>query len=242
MKYKILIIITLGTIFTSIIYFHTDKDNLNVLVLGDGISTGMTSYHIEGYDYNEYLIEYLNENNKLENYYKNFNEVDETASNLVNKLNNNIENIEKKIKLKQAVKEADIITITLGMDELNNYAKKNNLGSTKINGYLSKYKEVLTILRKLNNKKIYLISLYETNLVNKTKIKKINEELQKLCNQNNITYINIEDITANKEFFTTKNEYYLNYKGQKYIFNKIKDTLEPPTMKIIWKSKNINFV
>ncbi len=101
MKYKILIIIILGTIFTSIIYFHTDKDNLNVLVLGDGISTGMTSYHIEGYDYNEYLIEYLNENNKLENYYKNFNEVDETASNLVNKLNNNIENIEKKIKLKQ---------------------------------------------------------------------------------------------------------------------------------------------
>lgn len=233
MKYKILIIILLGTLFTAIIYFHTDKDNLNVLALGDGISTGMTSYHIESYDYNDYLTEYLNENNRLENYYKNFNEVDETASSLLNKVQNNIENIDKKIKLKQAIKEADIITISLGMDELNNYAKKNNLGSTKINGYLNKYEEVLKTLRKLNDKSIYLISLYKTTLVNDSKVQKINESLQNLAKQYNITYINIEDIIDHQEFFINKKEYYLNYKGQEYIFNKIKDTLEQPTMYII---------
>ena len=229
MKYKILIIIILGTLFTSIIYFHTDKDNLNILALGDGISTGMTSYHIEGYDYNEYLSEYLNENKRLENYYKNFNEVDETASNLVNKINNNIESIDKKIKIKQAIKEADIITISLGMDELNNYAKKNNLGSTKINGYLQKYDEVLKKIRKFNNKKIYLIGLYDTNLINKAKVNKINEELKNLAKQYDTTFIDIEDITENKEYFSG-NDYYINYKGQEYIFNKIKDTLEQPTM------------
>lgn len=233
MKYKIFIIILLGTLFTAIIYFHTDKDNLNVLALGDGISTGMTPYHIEGYDYNDYLIEYLNENNKLENYYKNFNEVDETASSLLNKINNNIENIDKKIKIKQAIKEADIITITLGMDELNNYAKKNNLGSTKINGYLNKYEEVLKVLRKLNDKSIYLISLYKTSLVNETKVQKINESLQNLAKQYNITYLNIEDIVEHQEFFISKKEYYLNYKGQEYIFNKIKENLEQTTMYIV---------
>lgn len=233
MKYKILIIIALGTLFTSIIYFHTDKDNLNVLALGDGLSSGMTSYHIEGYNYNDYLIEYLNENNRLENYYKNYNEVDETASSLLNKINNNIESIDKKTKLKQAIKEADMITITLGMDELNNYAKKNNLGSTKINGYLKKYEEVVKSLRKLNNKNIYLIGLYETAFLNETKVKKINEELKILCQQYNITYINIEDIITYKEYFTSKKEYYLNYKGQEYIFDKIKNTLEQPTMYII---------
>ena len=41
MKYKILIIIFLSTLFTALIYFWTDKDNLNILALGDGISTGM---------------------------------------------------------------------------------------------------------------------------------------------------------------------------------------------------------
>lgn len=233
MKYKIFIIIALGTLFTSIIYFCTDKNNLNILALGDGVSTGMTSYHIEGYDYNDYLVDYLNENKELENYYKNFNEVDETASSLLTKINNNIENLDKKIKLKQAIKEADIITITLGMDELNNYAKKNNLASTKINGYLNKYEELLKTIRKLNNKKIYLIGLYETNLLSETKVKKINEELKKLSSKYNLVYIEIEDVINHKEYFISNKEYYLNYKGQEYIFQKIKETFEVASINII---------
>ena len=193
----------------------------------------MTPYHIEGYDYNEYLAEYLNENKRLENYYKNFNEIDETASNLMNKINNNIENIDQKIKLKQAIKEADIITISLGMDELNNYAKKNNLGSTKINGYLTKYEEVVKNVRSLNNKKIYIIGLYPSTLINETKIVKINEGLKKLAKQYSIEYIDIESIVEQEEFFKSKNDYYLNYKGQEYIFSKIKETIEQATNAII---------
>lgn len=229
MKFKIIIIIIIGTILTSIIYVYTSKDNLNILALGDGLSTGMTPYHVEGFDYNDYLIEYLNESKKLDKYYKNFNEVDETVSNLINKINNNIENIDKKIKLKQAIKNADIITLSLGMDELNNYAKKNLLGSTKINGYLQKYDEALKIIRSLNNKKIYLISLYSTNLIPENKINKINEELKKLCQKYNINYIDISNIIDNQDFFIKNNNYYINYKGQEYIFNKIKDTLEIST-------------
>lgn len=233
MKYKITLIIILGIFFTSIIYFHTDRDKVNVLALGDGISTGMTVYHVEGYDYNEYLTEYLNEENNLENYYKYFNEVDETTTSLISKINNNIESIDKKIKLKQAIKEADIITVSLGMDELNNYAKKNTLGSTKITGFLNKYEEIMQMLRKLNTKKIYLISLYDSNLINKTKITKINEELKKLAEIYSISYIDITDITTHNEFFIQKNNYYLNYKGQEYIYNKIKQNFEESTFLII---------
>ena len=42
MKYKIGIIILIGTILTFCIYFHTEQGKINVLALGDGISTGMT--------------------------------------------------------------------------------------------------------------------------------------------------------------------------------------------------------
>lgn len=233
MKFKIATIIGIGMILTIGIYFHTGEDNISVLALGDGISTGMTVYHVEGYDYNEYLIEFLNEENKLGTYYKYFNEVDETASNLVIKMQNNMANIDKKIKLKQAIKEADIITISLGMDELNNYAKKNILGSTKINGFLKKYEEVITSIRKLNDKKIYIIGLYESTFISKSKIEKINLELQNLAQKNNCIFIDISNITENKEFFIQKNNYYLNYKGQEYIFQKIKETLETPTMLIV---------
>ena len=233
MKYKILLIICVGIVCTAIIYFHTDGEKINVLALGDGLSTGMTIYHVEGYDYNDYLIEYLNENQKLGTYYKSFNEVDETASNLAMKINNNVTTIEKKIKIKQAIKEADIITLSLGMDELNNYVKKNTLGTTKINGFLHKYEEVMRLLRNVNDKKIYCIGLYESNLINKTKIEKINTEIQKIAKKNNITFIDITDITEYKEFFLQKNNYYLNYKGQEYIFNKIKNTFSKETIYII---------
>lgn len=233
MKYKIAIIIILGIILTSLIYCYTSEDKLNVLALGDGLSTGMTIYHVEGYDYNEYLTEMLNEENNLGNYYRYFNEVDETASNLITKINNNMTSIDKKIQLKQAIKEADIITISLGMDELNNYAKKNTLGSTKINGFLKKYEEVLNILRKLNNKKIYVIGLYSSNLINQSKIKKINQEIEKLCQKHKLIYINIEDIQEHNEFFLQKNNYYPNYKGQKFIYDKIIENRSQNTMRII---------
>ena len=235
MKQKIGLTLILGIIITTIIYFNIDKDTLNFLALGDGISTGMTAYHIEGYDFNDYLTEYLNENNNLEHYYKTFNETDESVTSLLNKINNNVESLERKIKIKQAIKQADIITIALGMDELNNYVLKNNLGSTKINGYLNKFSELLKILRNLNNKKIFVIGLYSSTHINKKTVEKINTELERLVKKEQAEFINISEITENSNFFPVKNNYYLNYKGQEYIYNKIKEKLEKnlPTSKII---------
>lgn len=233
MKYKILIILILGTIITSFIYFHVDKSKQNLLALGDGISTGMTAYHVEGYDFNDYFVDYLNENNQLENYYRGFNETDETVSNLITKINNNITSMDTNTKLKQAIKEADIITIALGMDELNNYAAKNNLGSTKINGFINKYQELLTYLRSINDKKIYVIGLYPSKLINSTKIDKINKELKTICEQNTIDFIDISKMHQEKEFFPIQNNYYTNYKGQKYIFEEIKNMQNVSTFKII---------
>lgn len=233
MKYKIACIIILSILFTSIIYLNTKKDKIDILALGDGLATGMTIYHVEGYDYNEYLAEYFNENNKLDHYYKYFSEVDESASSLINKINNNIESIDQKIKIKQAIKEADIITITLGMDELNNYSKKNLLGTTKITGFLNKYEEIIKEIRKLNNKNIYIIGLYESKLINQTKISKINQEIKKLASSYNLVFVDIEDLVEKNEFFNQKNNYYMNYKGQEYIFNKIKHTFEKNAISII---------
>ncbi len=229
MKIKIFTILILGTIITSIIYFNIDDNKINYLSLGDGISTGMTTYHVEGYDFNDYLIEYLNEEKRLDNYYKSFNETDETVTSLLNKIKNNISNIEQKIKIKQAIKEADIITISLGMDELNNYTSKNNLGSTKINGYLKKIEELIKIICNLNDKQIYLISLYSSNKINLSKISKINTELKKISENYRIEYIDIEDITNYGEFFPRKNNYYMNYRGHEYIYNKIKEKIESNT-------------
>lgn len=226
MKHKLFMILALGTILTSFIYFHVNNSDLNLLTLGDGLSTGMTAYHVEGYDYNDYLAEYLNEEKGVNQVYKSFNETDETVMNLINKIHDNMQNVEQKIKIKQAIKKANIITIALGMDELNNYALKNNLGSTKINGFLQKYEELLKLIRSFNDKKVFVIGLYSTNRINQNKIEKINKELQNLTKKYQMDFIDITNIRNQNDFFTTKNSYYLNYKGQKYIFQQIKEKLE----------------
>ncbi len=225
MKYKILITLILGFIITSVIYFSVDDSKLSLLALGDGISTGMTAYHVEGYNFNDYLIDYLNEQDKLETYYKYFNESEETTNNLLNKINNNTFNVEQKYRIKHAIKEADITTIAIGMDELNNYALKNYLSTSKINEFINKYQEIVTKIKSLNNKKIFMIGLYSTSIINSNKINKINLELKNICESNNIIFIDIQRIIEEKGFFLLPKNYYINYKGQKYIFEKIKKFL-----------------
>jgi len=234
MKYKILIILIIGIILTSLIYFKSESKKINLLALGDGISTGMTAYHVEGYDFNDYLVEYLNESEKLDEYYKSFNETDETITSLLTKINNNVNSIDKKIKIKQAIKNANIITLAIGMDELNNYASKNNLGSTKIKGFLKKYNELLQEIRRLNDKKIFVIGLFNTSKINIPKIEKINIEIENIAKKYNCEFIDIENIREYNYFFTITKNYYLNYKGQKYIYEIIKDKLESlPVVNII---------
>lgn len=225
MKYKIGLILLCGLFLTSIIYFKEKKEEYNLLALGDGISIGMTPYNIEGYDFNDYLAEDLKQNNLLNKYYKNFNESDETVSSLLTKINNNETNLENKIKIKQAIEKSKIITIALGMDELNNYASKKELGSSKINSFISKYDELLQQITRYNIPKIYVIGLYKSNLIPKTKIEKINEELKKICQKNSVNFIDINNITENSTYFIQSNSYYLNYKGQKYIYEQINKSL-----------------
>ena len=219
MKYKILIILILGTIITSIIYFNVDHSKQTILALGDGLSYGMTAYHVEGYDFNDYLVEYINKDGKLNKYYRFFNETDETVESLITKINSNILNLDKHTRIKHAIKDADLITIALGMDELNNYALKNNLGSTKINGFLKKYDELLKLITSLNHKKILIISMYPSQLISMTKVQKINNKIQELCQKYKVVFIDISKISNNKEYFALEKSYYPNYKGQKYIFD-----------------------
>lgn len=228
MKYKITIILTIGTILTAFIYMHTTKEEINFLPLGDGIATGMTAFHVEGYNYNDYINEYLNQNFENINYYKGFSETDETITSLLNKITTNEKNISN-IRLKQAIKNADIITISIGMDELNNYVLKNYLGTNRINDFINKYKELIQLLRTLNDEKIYIISLYATNRINENKIEKINKQLQSLAKEYQINYIDIQDINKNKEYFLSSKEYYFSYEGHKYIYEKMKHTFLTPT-------------
>ena len=72
MKKKIIALVLIGTILSVIIYFFTQKNEITLVALGDGLSLGMTPYNIEGYSYNDYLKEdYLNKH-ELKSYIHEF--------------------------------------------------------------------------------------------------------------------------------------------------------------------------
>ena len=194
---------------------------MNIVTLGDGISTGETAYDVTGYSFNDYLRGYHEETGTVEEYIKEFSIKGETTETLKTKISNNYTLESTNTKIQQAIAEAKILTIAIGMDELN----QKNLKSKQIDQYIENMDKILTVIRIYNNKDIFLISLYPTAVLNKEKVQEINRKLKELSTKHRVTYIDIENITENKEYFFSSNSYYLNYKGHRYISEQIQSFL-----------------
>lgn len=221
MKKKILLTVIVAAFLTFFIYKHVYHERMNIVTLGDGISTGETAYDVTGYSFNDYLRDYYEETGTVEEYIKEFSIKGETTETLKTKISNNYTLESTNTKIQQAIAEAKILTIAIGMDELN----QKNLKSKQIDQYIENMDKILTVIRIYNNKDIFLISLYPTTVLNKEKVQEINQKLKELSTKHRVTYIDIENITENKEYFFDSNSYYLNYKGHRYISEQIQSFL-----------------
>ncbi len=221
MKKKILLTVIVAAFLTFFIYKHVYHERMNIVTLGDGISTGETAYDVTGYSFNDYLRDYHEETGTVEEYIKEFSIKGETTETLKTKISNNYTLESTNTKIQQAIAEAKILTIAIGMDELN----QKNLKSKQIDQYIENMDKILTVIRIYNNKDIFLISLYPTAVLNKEKVQEINQKLKELSTKHRVTYIDIENITENKEYFFSSNSYYLNYKGHRYISEQIQSFL-----------------
>ena len=221
MKKKILLTVIVAAFLTFFIYKHVYHERMNIVTLGDGISTGETAYDVTGYSFNDYLRDYHEETGTVEEYIKEFSIKGETTETLKTKISNNYTLESTNTKIQQAIAEAKILTIAIGMDELN----QKNLKSKQIDQYIENMDKILTVIRIYNNKDIFLISLYPTAVLNKEKVQEINRKLKELSTKHRVTYIDIENITENKEYFFSSNSYYLNYKGHRYISEQIQSFL-----------------
>ncbi len=218
MKKRIIITIILGTIFTFLIYQNFHHESMSIITLGDGIALGQTAYEVQGYSYNDYLRDFYEKNSILEEYITEFSNIEETTSTLKMKMSSNylLESIN--LTIQQAIAKAKIVTISLGMYELN---IKKELKSKDVEQYLNNMDKILKLLRIYNDKEIILISLYPSAKLSKEKITEINDKLKIICSKYNIKYIDIENIIETKDYFFNEKSYYLNYKGHRMISEKI---------------------
>ena len=223
MKKKIIAIALLGGILSVIIYFFTQNNEITIVSLGDGLSLGMTPYGMEGVSFNDYIKEdYINKH-ELKNYIHEFSNSGKTIKELIYEIkeNKSITIKNEQIEIQQAINEADILTIAIGMDEV---ANTKITRETK-NEYLHDLEELLSMIKVLNQNKVILISLYTWGKNDVLTIEKINASMRDIALTNNFLFIDINKILMNKKYYLSTESYYINYLGHKSIYNEIKKVL-----------------
>lgn len=204
-----------------LIYTLTNNNNLNYVTLGDSLSKGVTPYFANGYGYSNYIVDYFKKNNKLNSYNDDFTSIDYRITDLINLININYETNNQTIN--QAIHSADIITISVGMQEL---YYKINTNDTNIYTYIDKMledtEELFTLIRKNNNKKIYMLGYYNTKNTNQDLFNYANIKLKEICQKNKITYIDTQSIFyKNTTYFENPNSFNPNLQGYYKIYEKI---------------------
>ncbi len=219
MKKKIIIITLLGSILSIIIYFYTRKEEINIVSLGDGISIGMTPYNIEGYSYNDYLKNTYDNIHKLNKYYE-FGSFGKTARELIYEIKENKTKSfkEDKIEIQRAINEADILTISIGMDELS----EDKITKQMILEYEDDIKELFSMINTSLLFNIFIIGLYTIKKEELASIERLNAILREEAINNNFIFIDITNIVNKKEYYLDSKSYYINYQGHLAIYNEIK--------------------
>lgn len=199
---KKIIIITLISFLLSLVIFKMNyKPEFHLRTLGDSISLGTSFYNNHIYNYNDYLYDKLKNKKPNITYKTYYSKNNMTSLELLLKLKQNYQDYDESII--QYISKANILTIAIGMDEIQDYDHIT---------YLNNIEEIFKIIRYYNHHDIYFISLFNTDNI---KVNEINKELKNKCSKYNINYVDIEDIALNKKYIYK--ETYLTTKGHKYI-------------------------
>lgn len=228
---KIILIFIL--ISTFLIGINVKDNKISYISIGDGLSKSMNYNNFESIGYSDYLYNYFKKDNNVELYTKDFSNENNRITDLIDDINNNISlTIDNKIiYIQNAIKNADILTISIGMNEIL-YKYSNHVN----NGYMYSYidecisdlNKLLKIITKLNNNNIFLLGYYNPTDDNELDefIKYTNNKIITLCNNYKINYIDTYNIfNSNKHMIYSQNNYYPNQDGYKLIANAVKSKL-----------------
>lgn len=223
---KVFLILTL---FLScyFIYTKTEENKKNYLVIGDAISKGINEYGISSYGYSDFIKDYLDENKLLKNYNNTFTNIDYKTSDIVNILKYNQK--KNNYNLNRLVKEADIITMSLGIQEIYYKLNKNNQNIyTYIDNIIKDYNQILNYINKFHHEKVYILGYYNVTGTNNDIFNYANYKLEELTKKYNYNYVDLSQILDNNPTYISQidENYMPNIKGYQKISQIIVENLE----------------
>lgn len=212
MKKIILILILFLSIW--FIYNNTvDKKN-NYLVLGNDLSIGEDNYSL-------YVRDYLDSKNILGNYNTSFVDLDLRITDLINKIkyNDNVIVNNKTIGINMLLKNADVITISIGMNELYYKLSINNENIyTYMKDMITDLEVLFNLINRYNHKRVFVINYYNINNYNKDIFNYLNYYLEELCDKEGFEYVDVSEFLDNNIInYEKSSNFYLNKYGNKKI-------------------------
>ncbi len=220
-KYKIIIIILVSTILTFLIYKSFYSNKINFVSIGDGISSGETSYKIDGISYNDYIKEYYDDKKLLKNYNFSYSYKNNTLSDFIKEFDNNNLNISSNMHIQQIINKANLITINFGEEELSKHAMVDKITLEDIERYISEYRYLLNEIKKATESTVVVVGFYENEYLNKQDVILLNSKLANIVEEYDYNFINISDLLKNKDYYLTNSTFYFNYKAHQIIADMI---------------------
>ena len=203
-----------------IIYNLNSKKTIDYVVLGDSISLGINSYGNKTFSYSEYLKTYLDNNNLLHEYYAHYIKSKYKIEELNEDIKNNKTIVfnDKNYNLKRELREADLITIAIGMDTLVEILNNSQVIEKAINNMIEQMDNLLNSITSITKTKIVLIGYYNPTRVYNKDIERIfayfNDNYSTLSKKYAITYIDIYNIVKNNpSYLPNDKDYHLISKG-----------------------------
>ena len=241
-KKKMLVLLGIAlfvSIGVFIIYKETYKEEYNYVVLGDSLSAGRNPYGVDDYGYTDYVKDYLKKEDKLANYlsYAVSGYTTEDVKNDIN-LNRMIIDNNKSIGIKKALRESDIVTISIGANDFLKHFNLSNLSyilndevtlQNNIDDILLKISDLITLIKQYAKGKIIVVGYYNP-LPHLEKYKDsidelinyVDKEYEKLCKNNDIYYIKVsDDISKNVDCLPNPLDIHPNKEGYKIISDHI---------------------
>jgi lysophospholipase L1-like esterase len=244
MKFIRLAVLSIILIIVFLIYINTLDKKIYYISLGDSFSLGKNPYGNIGYGYSDYIANYLEKNKLLEFYTKDFAISGYQSNDLINAINNNkkININNKKISIKNALVKADLVTISIGNDEIYyklgindmsyNLAKNNDVIINEISNNIEK---TIKLVRQYCKEDIIIIGCYNPLArVSSTYLREleptfinINNKIKNIAIKYKLHYVNIYDIfKENPEYLPNPNDFHPSTDGYEVISSQIINIIE----------------
>lgn len=229
-KYQKMLILLLISSSIYFIYLFTNKNNLTYIAIGDSLATGQNSYGGNSYGYTNFVKDYLSQNHNLNLYSDYFSSKNKDISTLYNDIlkDENIVIDNNSYNLKRLLQESDIITISIGLNDLiYEYSLKNkeNLSAYEENRIVdyvyTNYSNLINEIRRYTKRKLYIVGYPTNNVKYQSLIKKLNKKYKDGCTKDNNIFIDSDRLLNSSSYFDQDNNLFPNIKGYQLIATSI---------------------